>query len=113
MKRPSSNTQSVNTDDSTLHICSLSLAADTTYNEGYSQCSTTGEGLASSACLSEDGRITIDLSLAFDLPDLPSGYALDVEEFATDNAHYASPPRMNIVIMIVGSRGTSKLTPLY
>lgn len=59
----------------------------------------------SSAKVMEDGRITLSLSLDAKQPDLPKDYAKDVPEFAIDVGGFESPPLMNIVIMIVGSRG--------
>lgn len=41
------------------------------------------------------------------LPDLPKDYARDVKEDGIDTKGFDSPPRMSIVIMIVGSRGMS------
>lgn len=64
-----------------------------------------GEGLASMARVTEDGRIVISLDLKKQLPDLPPDYAKDVEEFAVDDSTWTNVPAMNIVIMIVGSRG--------
>lgn len=71
----------------------------------YAQFRSSGEGLASTADLSNDGRIDLSLDLKRKLPDLPSDYAKEVIEFATDEANYRSPPCMNVLIMIVGSRG--------
>lgn len=47
----------------------------------------------------------ISLDLAQKLPDLPKDYARDVKEFAVDETEWKRYPSMNIVIMIVGSRG--------
>jgi hypothetical protein len=44
-----------------------------------------------------------------DLPDLPRDYAQDVQEFAVDDTQWKHNPGMNIVIMIVGSRGEYSL----
>ncbi|KAJ7272823.1 UDP-Glycosyltransferase/glycogen phosphorylase [Mycena rebaudengoi] len=63
-----------------------------------------GKGLNSSARMSPDGRIVISLDLKRKLPDLPEDYAQDVREFAVD-PEWKNYPSMNIVIMIVGSRG--------
>lgn len=71
----------------------------------YTKFNASGEGLSSTANLSDDGRISINFNLKKSLPDLPKDYAKDVHEFATDSTNYRSPPCMNIVIMIVGSRG--------
>jgi sterol 3beta-glucosyltransferase len=91
----------------------------------YSQYASSGKGLHSSARITEDGRITVALDLKQALPDLPSGYANSVREFAVDPQLKTAPeetrpgleiegvreggkiPRLNVVIMIVGSRGWS------
>ena len=59
----------------------------------------------SSAKVMDDGRIALLLNLERKLPDLPKDYAKDVHEFAIDVGGFESPPLMNIVVMIVGSRG--------
>ncbi|KAJ6630253.1 glycosyltransferase family 1 protein [Mycena sp. CBHHK59/15] len=64
-----------------------------------------GKGLASSARVLPDGRIVVSLDLKQKLPDLPEEHAQDVKEFAVDAAEWKNYPSMNIVIMIVGSRG--------
>jgi hypothetical protein len=69
----------------------------------------TGKGLVSFARVTEDGRIIVSLDLKKKLPDLPKEYAKDVKEFAVDERGWRDVPRMNVVIMIVGSRGTSLL----
>ncbi|KAI5118322.1 hypothetical protein M0805_006605 [Coniferiporia weirii] len=71
----------------------------------YAQYKASGAGLASAVHITDDGRINISLDLKQDLPDLPPSYAKEVQEFATDDVGFRSPPWMNIVIMIVGSRG--------
>jgi len=91
----------------------------------YSQYSLSGRGLNSSARITEDGRITIALDLKQALPDLPSGYANSVREFAIDPqlkvktgetpygleigdvTEGGKIPRLSVVVMIVGSRGQS------
>lgn len=60
-----------------------------------------------SARLTDDGRIVISLDLKKPLPDLPEGYANPVKEYAVDRRTYTDAPAMNIVIMIVGSRGAN------
>ena len=47
----------------------------------------------------------ISLDLRQKLPDLPEDYAKEVNEFAVDAQAWQDVPRLNIVIMIVGSRG--------
>ncbi|THH04471.1 hypothetical protein EW145_g5499 [Phellinidium pouzarii] len=71
----------------------------------YAQYFVSGAGLASAARLTDDGRINVSLDLKHILPDLPPDYAKEVQESATDSTGFRSPPCMNIVIMIVGSRG--------
>ena len=61
--------------------------------------------MASSARVLDDGRISVSLNLKKALPELPADYAQDVKEFAIDKKDYAAVPALNIVIMIVGSRG--------
>ena len=72
---------------------------------GYAEYEAIGKGLASFARVSEDGRIVISLDLRQKLPDLPKDYAKEVNEFAVDAQAWRDVPRLNIVIMIVGSRG--------
>ncbi|PVF99014.1 glycosyltransferase family 1 protein [Serendipita vermifera] len=86
----------------------------------YISYATSGRGLASSARITDEGRILVSLDLKKALPDLPKDYANPVREFAIDptlEKHLSGiiePPEireggkipvMNIVIMIVGSRG--------
>ncbi|GLB35572.1 putative glycosyltransferase family 1 protein [Lyophyllum shimeji] len=71
----------------------------------YAEWKSTGKGLNSVARVTEDGRIVVSLELAQKLPDLRQDYARDVEEFAVDRTEWKQYPSMNIVIMIVGSRG--------
>ena len=72
----------------------------------YSTYQALGKGLISSARITEDGEIVISLDLKEALPDLPKDYAKPVREYAVDPDSLAKVPAMNIVIMIVGSRGT-------
>ncbi|KAH9483618.1 Sterol 3-beta-glucosyltransferase UGT80A2 [Psilocybe cubensis] len=65
-----------------------------------------GKGLDSVARVSPDGRI----SLLFDfkdskLPEIPKPQSRNTEEFAIDPREWQECPSINIVIMIVGSRG--------
>ncbi|KAH7928152.1 glycosyltransferase family 1 protein [Leucogyrophana mollusca] len=71
----------------------------------YAEYQATGQGLSSFARVSDDGRIIISLDLKKKLPEIPIGYARDVREFAVDDKAWKDVPCMNIVIMIVGSRG--------
>ncbi|KAG9038416.1 hypothetical protein FRB95_001273 [Tulasnella sp. JGI-2019a] len=71
----------------------------------YSTYEAIGKGLISSARLTDDGRIVISLDLKKQLPDLPEGHANPVKEYAVDRQTFTDAPAMNIVIMIVGSRG--------
>ncbi|KAJ7063648.1 glycosyltransferase family 1 protein [Mycena amicta] len=71
----------------------------------FAQYTASGLGLASAARVLPDGRIVISLDLKRKLPDLPKEYAQDVQEFAVDRRDYTRCPPLNIVVMIVGSRG--------
>ncbi|KAG7086366.1 hypothetical protein E1B28_002326 [Marasmius oreades] len=64
-----------------------------------------GKGLDSRARIEADGSIVISLNLKEKLPDLPSEHAKEVKEFAVDKSGWRDAPKMNIVVMIVGSRG--------
>ncbi|KAF9262252.1 glycosyltransferase family 1 protein [Marasmius fiardii PR-910] len=64
-----------------------------------------GRGLESRARLERDGSIAISLTLKKKLPDLPVDHAQKVQEFAVDGTGWRNVPKLNIVIMIVGSRG--------
>ncbi|KAG7094782.1 hypothetical protein E1B28_005597 [Marasmius oreades] len=64
-----------------------------------------GRGLESNACIKRDGSISISLKVKKRLPDLPSDHAKGVHEFAVDKDGWKNVPKLNIVIMIVGSRG--------
>ncbi|KAJ6500720.1 UDP-Glycosyltransferase/glycogen phosphorylase [Mycena sanguinolenta] len=75
-------------------------------NINYAEYKSTGKGLSSMARVLPDGRIVISLDLKQQLPDLPAeGRAQDIEEFAVDKTQWRKYPSLNIVIMIVGSRG--------
>ncbi|KAJ6606176.1 UDP-Glycosyltransferase/glycogen phosphorylase [Mycena vulgaris] len=71
----------------------------------YAEYKSFGKGLASTARVLPDGRIVISLDLKKKLPDLPEDHARDIQEFAVDKTEWKHYPSMNIVIMIVGSRG--------
>jgi hypothetical protein len=71
----------------------------------YSQYTLSGKGLASKAQVTKDGRINVSLNMKGKLPDLPKDWALAVEEFAVDETSFKDSPCLNIVIMIVVSRG--------
>ncbi|KAF7359127.1 Sterol 3-beta-glucosyltransferase UGT80A2 [Mycena sanguinolenta] len=72
----------------------------------YAEYKSIGKGLNSMARVLPDGRIVISLDLKQKLPDLPAeGRAQDIEEFAVDKTQWKKYPSLNIVIMIVGSRG--------
>ncbi|KAF8191604.1 glycosyltransferase family 1 protein [Mycena galopus ATCC 62051] len=72
----------------------------------YAEYMSTGKGLNSMARVLPDGRIVISLDLKQKLPDLPAeGHARDIQEFAVDKTQWKKYPSLNIVIMIVGSRG--------
>ncbi|KDQ59788.1 glycosyltransferase family 1 protein [Jaapia argillacea MUCL 33604] len=84
---------------------------DTNPKVDFAEYTSSGKGLASSARVTSDGRIVVSLDLRKHLPELPddgSSYAQDVKEFAVDEkveGKEGDVPRLNIVIMIVGSRG--------
>lgn len=54
--------------------------------------------------MSPDGTINITLDLKQKLPELPTVHR-EVSEFAVDASEWRNVPKLNIVIMIVGSRG--------
>ncbi|KAG7453099.1 uncharacterized protein BT62DRAFT_1070779, partial [Guyanagaster necrorhizus] len=63
-----------------------------------------GKRLRSSAFITPDGRISVSLNLNRKHPELPEDHAPYVKEFAVDR-EWTRFPKMNILIMIVGSRG--------
>ncbi|TFK31981.1 glycosyltransferase family 1 protein [Crucibulum laeve] len=71
----------------------------------YTKYSSDGKGLSSFASLSSEGCIDLSFNFKRKLPDLPKDHARDVNEFAVDKTRWRDYPSMNIVIMIVGSRG--------
>ncbi|KAJ3716120.1 glycosyltransferase family 1 protein [Lentinula raphanica] len=71
----------------------------------YAQYTQSGKGLLSKARIDPEGRIVVSLDLKQKLPDLPPDYAPEVHEFGIDKSKWMRYPSMNIVIMIVGSRG--------
>jgi len=64
-------------------------------------------GLDSAASINPDGRISLQFDLKEGVPHMPQEHAQDVEEFAVDEKGWNVCPKMNIVVMIVGSRGMS------
>ncbi|GHJ85209.1 hypothetical protein NliqN6_1611 [Naganishia liquefaciens] len=66
---------------------------------------TSGPGLQSKAELKGDGTIGVTLDAKTEIPDLPPDYALPVQEYGIDSSRPLRVPSLNIVIMIVGSRG--------
>ena len=68
-----------------------------------------GRGLDSRARIDPDGSIVISLNVKESLPDLTSDHADEVEEFAVDKSRQGQVPKMSIVVMIVGSRGTRRI----
>jgi sterol 3beta-glucosyltransferase len=94
------NTGSIFRPTNSIHLFTPSfLSAE------YAEYKSTGTGLSSFARITDDGRIVISLDLKKKLPDLPKEYSKEVKEFAVDNSGWRDVPRMNVVIMIVGSRG--------
>jgi hypothetical protein len=73
----------------------------------YSEYVTEGKGLDSAASINSDGRISLHFDLKEGMPHMPPEHAEEVEEFAVDKKGWNVCPKMNIVIMIVGSRGMS------
>ncbi|KAJ3732112.1 glycosyltransferase family 1 protein [Lentinula guzmanii] len=88
-------------DEHYIDIASIQTDPKIDYVE-YTQ---TGKGLFSKARIDPDGRIVVSLDLKQQLPDLPPDYAPEVHEFGIDKSKWMKYPSMNIVIMIVGSRG--------
>ena len=82
-------------------VCSDKIGAD------YAQYTSQGKGLLSIARLSLEGQITLSFDLKKYLPDFLPDQILtqQVDEFAVDRERWGDCPSMNIVIMIVGSRG--------
>ena len=73
--------------------------------QDYGEYVSLGKGLESLATIGPDGQISLTFDLKQHLPDLPTDHAREVEEFAVDQTQWRDYPSMNIVIMIVGSRG--------
>ncbi|KDR81957.1 hypothetical protein GALMADRAFT_207321 [Galerina marginata CBS 339.88] len=71
----------------------------------YAEYISQGEGLDSVASVRPDGRISLNLDFKQDMPELHDVHAHSVDEFAVDKRDWKDCPNMNIVIMIVGSRG--------
>ena len=75
-----------------------------------------GAGLLTVARVTTSGRIAVSLKFKHAFPDLPSDYALPVDEFAVDSS-LSDPqtdieeragkkvPKLSIVMMLVGSSG--------
>ncbi|KAG8920357.1 hypothetical protein FRC02_000954 [Tulasnella sp. 418] len=80
--------------------------ADIQHHESWKY-ETNGDGLSSVAEITNDGRINMKLNLKKDLPPLPTINSSDftVKEFAIDEFAPSKTPPLDIVIMIVGSRG--------
>ena len=71
-------------------------------------CSVTAEGLDSTAFVTEDGRIDVEVDLRKTLPELPVVTPTTPVDLAQYNAYEKQMPKMNIVVMIVGSRGEQR-----
>ncbi|KAF9453711.1 glycosyltransferase family 1 protein [Macrolepiota fuliginosa MF-IS2] len=82
-----------------------SSADDNPLPSYYDELTHLGKDLLTNTQIHSDGRIDLSVALATDLPDLPSDHARPVAEFAVDSNWRRERPPMNIVIMIVGSRG--------
>jgi sterol 3beta-glucosyltransferase len=68
-----------------------------------------GPNLESKASLTDEGMINIWVNLRNQVPDLPKDYARPVQEYAVDPVGALDCPPLNVVIFIVGSRGTSNM----
>ncbi|GHJ85208.1 hypothetical protein NliqN6_1610 [Naganishia liquefaciens] len=64
-----------------------------------------GPELSTKAELRRDGTIRVSFNAKKKFPDLPPDYALPVREYGVDLSRPLRVPVLNIVIMIVGSRG--------
>jgi hypothetical protein len=96
------------------HATYVDIDSDNDSHEtNYAEYKSSGKGLTSSAQLTEDGRISVELDLKKQLPDLHEEYAKDVKEFAVDSRGWKNVPKMNMVIMIVGSRGVTVIFSKY
>ena len=62
------------------------------------------DGLESIASIKQDGRISVKFDLKQGTAEIPHDHAEPVKEFAVDSK-WRDCPSINIVIMIVGSRG--------
>ncbi|PPQ82369.1 hypothetical protein CVT25_008330 [Psilocybe cyanescens] len=71
----------------------------------YAEYVSQGKGLDSVASVSPDGRISLLFDFKDKLPELPKIQSRNTEEFAVDTKEWRECPNMNIVIMVVGSRG--------
>jgi hypothetical protein len=60
------------------------------------------------ASVKKDGRISVNFDLKQGTAEIPYDHAASVKEFAIDST-WKDCPTMNIVIMIVGSRGMQLL----
>ena len=78
-----------------------------TYSTDYAEFVSAGKGLESAARVRSDGRISVKFDLKKGASDILHDYAVPVEEFAIDS-QWKDCPKMNIVIMIVGSRGMNR-----
>ena len=81
-----------------------------TYSTDYAKFVSAGKGLELAARVSNDGRISVKFDLKKGTANISHDYAVSVKEFAIDS-QWKDCPRMNIVIMIVGSRGMN-LNPI-
>jgi len=74
----------------------------------YAEYISEGDNLDSVASVNSDGRISIFFDLKHGMPELSKetrDYREEVEEFGIDKREWKDCPNMNILIMIVGSRG--------
>ncbi|KAF4614897.1 hypothetical protein D9613_003313 [Agrocybe pediades] len=74
----------------------------------YAEYVSQGDNLDSVASVNSEGRISVQFDLKHGMPELSrerTDSSDDLEEFAIDKKQWKDCPTMNIVIMIVGSRG--------
>jgi hypothetical protein len=73
------------------------------------KCISNGPGLDSEAELDENGMINVSLKVKGALPAIPNLLPTSIEEFGVERNTGQDIPPLNIVIMIVGSRGIYSL----
>lgn len=109
---PSVDMNDSGTPISEYHSTLRRIRAFTTFLD-YSKYLTQGKGLDSAASIDPDGRISLQFDLKEGMANMPPEHAQDVEEFAVDEKGWSVCPKINVVIMIVGSRGMSAASFTY